>query len=77
MAGEAEEKSVTEEMFEEGLKKLMDKYEVHLAFYLASLKKFKLLNFQERRELKGFLHILMNQLILLDIEEEDAEEERK
>ena len=67
---------LTEEMLEEGLQKLMDKYEVHLAFYLATLKKFKLLNYQERKELKGFLNILINQLIILDMAEEDAEDEK-
>ena len=67
---------LTEELLTEGLQKLMDKYEVHLSFYLATLKKFKLLNHQERKELKGFLHILINQLVVLDMAEEDAEEEK-
>ena len=68
---------ITEEIFEEEMQKLMNSYQVHLAFYLATLKKFKLLDHQERKELKVFLHVLLKQLAILDMEEEDAELEKE
>jgi hypothetical protein len=63
----------TEEMLEKGLRKLFDKYEVHLAFYLSSLKKLRNMSREEREELRGFLRILINQTYILDLDEEFKE----
>ncbi len=67
----------TEELLKEGLKRLMDKCEVHLAFYVDSLGKLKKMSHQERKELRAFLHILLNQLTILDMEEEETEYEKE
>ncbi len=64
-----------QEMLEEGLQKLMDKYEVHVAFYLSTLKKFKNMRWPEREELKGFLQELISELIALDFEDPEYMEE--